>query len=174
MLARSCSEFLVHGVDVEGMQLGIDDELVLLLGQWAPIPVTYAGGARTLVRVCVCVRACVCERLRGAWHCLLLQAGAGCTAAGPGEVHPFGRVCSQGAPPTVAAPPAQADLERVRKAAQGRADNTVGSALDIFGGALPYADVLAWHRKQAAAAADAGAAAGLQQCADGSVMYRFD
>ena len=50
MLARSCSEFLVHGVDVEGMQLGIDDELVLLLGQWAPCPVTYAGGARTLVR----------------------------------------------------------------------------------------------------------------------------
>jgi hypothetical protein len=40
----------VHGVDVEGMQLGIDDELVRLLGAWSPIPVTYAGGARTLVR----------------------------------------------------------------------------------------------------------------------------
>jgi phosphoribosylformimino-5-aminoimidazole carboxamide ribotide isomerase len=39
----------VHGVDVEGMQLGIDDELVGLLGAWSPIPVTYAGGARTLV-----------------------------------------------------------------------------------------------------------------------------
>ena len=48
-LAASCDEFLVHGVDVEGMQLGIDDELVELLGKWAPIPVTYAGGARTLV-----------------------------------------------------------------------------------------------------------------------------
>lgn len=48
-LAQSCDEFLVHGVDVEGMQLGIDDELVELLGRWAPIPVTYAGGARTLV-----------------------------------------------------------------------------------------------------------------------------
>jgi hypothetical protein len=48
-LAGSCDEFLVHGVDVEGMQLGIDDELVELLGRWAPIPVTYAGGARTLV-----------------------------------------------------------------------------------------------------------------------------
>mmetsp|Transcript_13109 Transcript_13109/g.23092 ORF Transcript_13109/g.23092 Transcript_13109/m.23092 type:complete len:294 (+) Transcript_13109:1-882(+) len=47
-LAQSCDEFLVHGVDVEGMQLGIDDELVQLLGKWAPIPVTYAGGARTL------------------------------------------------------------------------------------------------------------------------------
>lgn len=49
-LATSCDEFLVHGVDVEGMQLGIDDELVGLLGAWSPIPVTYAGGARTLVR----------------------------------------------------------------------------------------------------------------------------
>lgn len=47
-LAASCDEFLVHGVDVEGMQLGIDDDLVELLGKWSPIPVTYAGGARTL------------------------------------------------------------------------------------------------------------------------------
>eukprot|EP00879_Flechtneria_rotunda_P032982 GHRR01036489.1.p1 GENE.GHRR01036489.1~~GHRR01036489.1.p1 ORF type:complete len:187 (+),score=44.54 GHRR01036489.1:498-1058(+) len=49
-LAGSCDEFLVHGVDVEGMQLGIDETLVELLGKWSPIPVTYAGGARTLVR----------------------------------------------------------------------------------------------------------------------------
>lgn len=48
-LAASCDEFLVHGVDVEGLQLGIDDELVTLLARWSPIPVTYAGGARTLV-----------------------------------------------------------------------------------------------------------------------------
>ena len=39
----------MHGVDVEGMQLGIDEELVALLGRWSPVPVTYAGGARTLV-----------------------------------------------------------------------------------------------------------------------------
>eukprot|EP00887_Chlorella_sp_A99_P005328 scaffold1.g5328.t1 len=89
VLAASCDEFLVHGVDVEGMQLGIDDELVALLGAWSPIPVTYAGGARTLE-----------------------------------------------------------DLERVQRAGQGRVDITVGSALDIFGGALPYADVVAWHRQQ--------------------------
>lgn len=50
-LAQSCDEFLVHGVDVEGMQLGIDDKLVQLLGEWSPIPVTYAGGARTIVSV---------------------------------------------------------------------------------------------------------------------------
>jgi phosphoribosylformimino-5-aminoimidazole carboxamide ribotide isomerase len=47
-LAESCDEFLVHGVDVEGMQLGIDEKLVELLGKWSPLPVTYAGGARTL------------------------------------------------------------------------------------------------------------------------------
>ncbi|KAL6749430.1 phosphoribosylformimino-5-aminoimidazole carboxamide ribonucleotide isomerase [Haematococcus lacustris] len=88
-LAQSCDEFLVHGVDVEGMQLGIDEGLVQLLGQWAPIPVTYAGGARTLE-----------------------------------------------------------DLERVRGAGQGRVDITVGSALDIFGGQLPYKDVVAWHNSK--------------------------
>ncbi|KAG2427785.1 hypothetical protein HXX76_012110 [Chlamydomonas incerta] len=95
-LAASCDEFLVHGVDVEGMQLGIDEELVRVLGEWSPIPVTYAGGARTLE-----------------------------------------------------------DLERVRAAGGGRVDITVGSALDIFGGKLPYDDVVAWHHRQQAAAAAA-------------------
>jgi phosphoribosylformimino-5-aminoimidazole carboxamide ribotide isomerase len=50
MLAGSCDEFLVHGVDVEGKQLGIDDNLVSLIAGWSPIPVTYAGGVRTVVR----------------------------------------------------------------------------------------------------------------------------
>lgn len=40
----------MHGVDVEGKRLGIDEELVALLGQHSPIPVTYAGGATTMVR----------------------------------------------------------------------------------------------------------------------------
>ena len=43
-LASSCDEFLVHGVDVEGMKLGIDEELVRRLGEHSPIPVTR--GAR--------------------------------------------------------------------------------------------------------------------------------
>jgi len=47
-LSANCDEFLVHGVDVEGKKLGIDDELVELLGKWSPVPVTYAGGATTL------------------------------------------------------------------------------------------------------------------------------
>jgi len=48
LLAAQCAEFLVHGVDVEGLRLGIEEDLVALLGEHSPIPVTYAGGARTL------------------------------------------------------------------------------------------------------------------------------
>ena len=39
-------EFLVHGVDVEGKILGIEADLVALLGDWGKIPITYAGGVR--------------------------------------------------------------------------------------------------------------------------------
>ena len=88
-LAESCAEFLVHGVDVEGLRLGIDTTLVELLGTHSPIPVTYAGGARTL-----------------------------------------------------------ADLELVKARGHGRVDLTIGSALDIFGGDLPYQTVVTWQRRQ--------------------------
>ena len=88
-LGSYCAEFLVHGVDVEGMKLGIDEELVRRLGEHSPIPVTYAGGARSI-----------------------------------------------------------ADLELVRRAGNAMVDVTVGSALDCFGGALPYDDVVAWHNEQ--------------------------
>ena len=47
-LSGFCAEFLVHAVDVEGLCKGIDGELVEKLGQWTPIPVTYAGGANSL------------------------------------------------------------------------------------------------------------------------------
>jgi phosphoribosylformimino-5-aminoimidazole carboxamide ribotide isomerase len=43
-----CAEFLVHAVDVEGLCRGIDRDLVSKLGQWSPIPATYAGGANSL------------------------------------------------------------------------------------------------------------------------------
>jgi phosphoribosylformimino-5-aminoimidazole carboxamide ribotide isomerase len=87
-LADSCAEFLVHGVDVEGLRLGIDATLVELLGAHSPIPVTYAGGARSL-----------------------------------------------------------ADLELVKTRGRGRVDLSIGSALDIFGGDLPYQAVVAWQRR---------------------------
>mmetsp|Transcript_22092 Transcript_22092/g.58322 ORF Transcript_22092/g.58322 Transcript_22092/m.58322 type:complete len:268 (-) Transcript_22092:78-881(-) len=92
-LAKHCVEFLVHGVDVEGLQGGIEDPLVEILAG-SPIPVTYAGGVRSLE-----------------------------------------------------------DMERIRALGGGKVDATIGSALDMFGGPLPYADVLAWHHKQQESAA---------------------
>lgn len=91
-LARSCAEFLIHAADVEGLKLGMDLELVEKLGQWSPIPATYAGGANSL-----------------------------------------------------------RDLEEVSRLGRGKIDLTIGSALDIFGGAgVRYADVVAFNRRHAA------------------------
>ena len=89
-LGSQCDEFLIHGVDVEGQQAGIEEPLVALLGEYSPIPATYAGGARHF-----------------------------------------------------------ADLERVNELGRERVHLTIGSALDIFGGALPYRDVVDWHNCQA-------------------------
>ena len=87
-LASYCDEFLVHGVDVEGKMQGIQTDLVALLGEHSPLPVTYAGGAGDF-----------------------------------------------------------SDLERVKRLGQNRVDLTIGSALDIFGGTIPYRDVVKWHRQ---------------------------
>ncbi|KAI4095645.1 MAG: hypothetical protein LQ344_001576 [Seirophora lacunosa] len=48
LLEPRCSEFLIHAADNEGLQRGIDEELVVRLGQWCTRPVTYAGGGRHL------------------------------------------------------------------------------------------------------------------------------
>ena len=47
-LSSFCDEFLVHAVDVEGLQCGVNVELVNLLCNFSPIAVTYAGGIRFL------------------------------------------------------------------------------------------------------------------------------
>lgn len=47
-LSQYCCEYLIHAADVEGLQAGIDEQLVSFLGQHSPIPTTYAGGARNL------------------------------------------------------------------------------------------------------------------------------
>ena len=84
-LSKYCDEFLVHGVDVEGKMDGIEEQLVQLLGECSPIPVTYAGGARRLE-----------------------------------------------------------DLDLVDALGKGRVDLTIGSALDIFGGRVPFSEVAKW------------------------------
>lgn len=82
-----CDEFLVHGVDVEGKMAGVQSDLVVLLGEFCPIPVTYAGGVKDF-----------------------------------------------------------SDLAHVKELGRNRVDLTIGSALDIFGGDVPYRDVVKWHR----------------------------
>ena len=47
-LAEHCAEFLIHAADVEGMCRGIDEDLVKMLGSWGKIPITYAGGAKSI------------------------------------------------------------------------------------------------------------------------------
>ena len=47
-LSRYCDEFLIHAADVEGKQQGMDDELIMFLAEYSPIPCTYAGGAKSL------------------------------------------------------------------------------------------------------------------------------
>ena len=92
---QHCAEFLIHAVDVEGLCQGIDGELVQQLGEWTPLPLTYAGGARSLE-----------------------------------------------------------DLTAVSRLGKGRVHLTIGSALDIFGGAgVRYADAVAFNRKQASVTA---------------------
>ena len=39
------------------------------------------------------------------------------------------------------------DLEQVREMGNNRVDLTIGSALDIFGGTIPYREVVAWHHR---------------------------
>jgi phosphoribosylformimino-5-aminoimidazole carboxamide ribotide isomerase len=47
-LEPHCSEFLIHAADNEGLQKGVDEKLVQKLAEWCSIPVTYAGGGRSL------------------------------------------------------------------------------------------------------------------------------
>lgn len=54
ILSDYCAEFLVHGVDVEGKKCGIEVELVILLGESCPLPVTY-GKYGTVLYSTLCV-----------------------------------------------------------------------------------------------------------------------
>ncbi|MBP1989807.1 phosphoribosylformimino-5-aminoimidazole carboxamide ribotide isomerase [Paenibacillus eucommiae] len=87
-LEQYCDEFLVHAVDVEGKQSGIQQSLVSALAEWVSIPTTYAGGARSI-----------------------------------------------------------ADMDQFQKLSGGKLDLTIGSALDIFGGKLSYAEVVKYSKE---------------------------
>ncbi|MCD7709377.1 MAG: phosphoribosylformimino-5-aminoimidazole carboxamide ribotide isomerase, partial [Clostridiales bacterium] len=50
-LSGYCAEFLVHAVDSEGKSEGIEGDVAKLLGGWGKIPITYAGGIRSLADV---------------------------------------------------------------------------------------------------------------------------
>lgn len=86
MFAKYCSEFLIHAVDVEGKQSGIDTELLDILANSSGVPCVYAGGISTFD-----------------------------------------------------------DIDTIESAGKGRIHYTIGSALDIFGGKLPYAEVVRRH-----------------------------
>ncbi|MCR4587140.1 MAG: phosphoribosylformimino-5-aminoimidazole carboxamide ribotide isomerase [Lachnospiraceae bacterium] len=46
-LSGYCDEFLIHAVDVEGKNRGIEEPLVSLLASWEKNPITYAGGVHS-------------------------------------------------------------------------------------------------------------------------------
>ena len=46
MLEKFVSEFLVHGVDQEGKQSGIEESLICILAECCTLPVVYAGGVQ--------------------------------------------------------------------------------------------------------------------------------
>ena len=47
-LSDYCDEYLIHAVDVEGRQQGIEEDVARLLGSFAKLPVTYAGGVSSM------------------------------------------------------------------------------------------------------------------------------
>jgi len=50
-LSSYCSEFLIHAVDVEGKQAGVDIELITIMAASCDIPMVYAGGVRSLADI---------------------------------------------------------------------------------------------------------------------------
>lgn len=47
-IAEWSGEYLIHAADVEGLCQGVDEELIQLLGDWAGVPMTYAGGVANM------------------------------------------------------------------------------------------------------------------------------
>lgn len=47
-LSSYCDEFLIHAVDVEGTGNGIDRNVLKILSEYKGLPITYAGGIKSL------------------------------------------------------------------------------------------------------------------------------
>lgn len=88
-LKKYADEFLIHAVDVEGKSSGIERDLVRMLGNWAGLPLTYAGGIGSFK-----------------------------------------------------------DLRELKELGKGNLNVTIGSALDLFGGSMPYQEVLDFLAEQ--------------------------
>lgn len=82
-LSKSCDEFLIHAVDVEGKASGVETDLCQMMGDFCEIPSTYAGGISSL-----------------------------------------------------------SDVEIIKNTGRGKIDFTVGSALDLFGGKIPFESLI--------------------------------
>lgn len=57
LLGEYCSEFLIHAVDVEGKQGGIDPDLLQCLAENCTRPVTYAGGVSSMEDIAMIAEA---------------------------------------------------------------------------------------------------------------------
>lgn len=86
-MAAYCDELLVHAVDVEGRQAGIDRKLIEILAACNGVPVTYAGGIKSME-----------------------------------------------------------DIFYIEETGRGNINFTIGSALDVFGGALPFERIAEKYR----------------------------
>lgn len=86
-MAAYCDELLVHAVDVEGRQEGVDRRLIEILAACREVPVTYAGGIKSME-----------------------------------------------------------DILYIEETGHGNINFTVGSALDLFGGALPFEKIAKRYR----------------------------
>ncbi len=82
MLEPYCDEFLIHAVDVEGKNSGIETELISSMASMTSLPLTYAGGIHSME-----------------------------------------------------------DIKTIDQLGHSAIDFTIGSALDLFGGHLPFKDL---------------------------------
>lgn len=123
-LAQHCDEFLVHAVDVEGKMCGVDERLLALLGKHRCGRKSFFVSAIVTIMISALGKDLHSDpdsdNLSTPWS--PSRSPIPCTYAG--GVRDLN------------------DVETVRRLGNGRVHVTIGSALDIFGGPLPFEEVL--------------------------------